>query len=300
MLEFDCYVIVDWSASNKPNTGADSIWYCQALRSGDCVEVSSPRNPPTRCEAIEEIRGLLRQCKARGYMTLVGFDFPYGYPAGFAFALGLKKKPAWRAVWNELLSQIKDAPDNSNNRFEVAASLSRRISAEDFPFWGCPPRKACKNLAARRSRKHGQHDLREFRLTERRIRGPQSAWKLYGAGAVGSQALIGISYVAKLRDDNDLACVSRVWPFEVGLDRLVAREKRDWLILHAEIYPSIVRADPKPNEVRDSAQVRTLASCFARADEMGTLSRLFWGPLCASAEELSTVQAEEGWILGVQ
>jgi hypothetical protein len=300
MTLFDAYLMVDWSARNKPKTGADTIWYCHAVRKGDSVTVPVPNNPPTRHKAIEEIKGLLYESKAKGLATLIGFDLPYGYPSGLALALGLKEKPAWRAVWNELSNQIEDHPDNSNNRFEVATALNTRISGGDFPFWGCPPKKVNANLSARRPTKNRAHDLNEYRLTDRRIRGPQSAWKLYGAGAVGSQALMGIPYVAKLRYDNNLAAVSRVWPFEIGLGLLAPREIRDWLIIHVEIYPSIVPPDPKPGEVKDSAQVRSLASCFAQADERGTLSRLFWGPLCTSAEELSIVQTEEGWILGVQ
>ena len=30
MPEFDAYLMVDWSASSRPVTGADSIWYCLA------------------------------------------------------------------------------------------------------------------------------------------------------------------------------------------------------------------------------------------------------------------------------
>ena len=54
-------------------------------------------------------------------MTLVGFDFPYGYPAGSAAALGLTPDiPAWLGVWREITNRIIDRDDNSNNRFEVA------------------------------------------------------------------------------------------------------------------------------------------------------------------------------------
>jgi hypothetical protein len=53
----------------------------------------------------------------------VGFDFPFGYPTGFAIALGAKDGPGWVAVWREIASKVLDVldrEDNSNNRFEVS------------------------------------------------------------------------------------------------------------------------------------------------------------------------------------
>jgi hypothetical protein len=35
MSEFDAYLMVDWSASSRPVTGTDSIWYCLMVRTGD-------------------------------------------------------------------------------------------------------------------------------------------------------------------------------------------------------------------------------------------------------------------------
>ena len=83
----------------------------------------------------------------------------------------------------------------------------------------------------------------------------QPIWKLYGNGSVGSQALVGIPHLTALRNDPVLAPVSSVWPFETGLRRLPSRNCRDWLILHAEIYPSLVAVETT-GEVKDRAQVR--------------------------------------------
>ena len=43
----------------------------------------------------------------------------------------------------------------------------------------------------------------EFRITEERVKwsGVKSQWQLYGAGSVGSQTLLGIPYVRKLRKE---------------------------------------------------------------------------------------------------
>jgi hypothetical protein len=74
--------------------------------------------------------------------VFVGFDFPYGFPQGFADSLGLIGSQPWRALWHELQWLIEDAhaPDNRNNRFDVAADLNSRCGPpEPGLFWGCPP-----------------------------------------------------------------------------------------------------------------------------------------------------------------
>ena len=80
----------------------------------------------------------------------------------------------------------------------------------------------------------------------------QPIWKLYGNGSVGSQALLGIPYLTALRNDPVLASVSRGWPFETGLGALPGRPKRDCLIVHAEIYPSLVPNQTTEGEVKDA------------------------------------------------
>ena len=138
MPEFDAYLMVDWSASSRPVTGNDSIWYCLVVRTAINLSVVAHENPPTRRRAMTEINDILRGLVRREQMVLVGFDFPYGYPAGFAAALGVTETPAWIGVWREITGRIVDRDDNSNNRFEVAGDLNRRVSSSCYPFWGCP------------------------------------------------------------------------------------------------------------------------------------------------------------------
>ena len=82
MPEFDAYLMVDWSASSRPVTGADSVWYCLVIRTGENLSVVALENPATRHRAVAEIKDILRGLARREQMALVGFDFPYGYPAG--------------------------------------------------------------------------------------------------------------------------------------------------------------------------------------------------------------------------
>src|SRR5580693_373865 len=98
---FDSYVIVDWSAARTPKTGRDSIWVCHLGPDGERVE-----NPPTRHAARELLAQILAAAVARGERVVAGFDFPFGYPTGFARRLGLDGAAPWRAVWDEIAELI--------------------------------------------------------------------------------------------------------------------------------------------------------------------------------------------------
>ncbi len=287
MAEFDAYLMVDWSAANRPRTGADSIWYC--LLEADRQEV---RNVATRAAAWRRLGGLLRERAARGMRVLAGFDFPLGYPAGFARALGLRGAPPWRAAWEEIARLIDDREDNRNNRFAAAAEFNRRISGRAFPFWGCPRGAVSDTLAMTRPGGYGG-ELAEYRLADRAAPGAQPVWKLCYAGSAGGQALTGIPRVLALRDDPVLATVARVWPFETGL---CLPSRREALIVFAEVYPSLTPLPPGATPCKDAAQVRALAGRFARAGAEGWLKRLFEPPLEA-ADRARVIEAE-GWILG--
>ena len=294
MPEFDAYLMVDWSANSRPKTGGDSVWYCLVVRTGDKLSVVALENPATRRRAVAEISDVLRDLARREQMALVGFDFPYGYPAGFASALGLTDTPRWLSIWREIARRIVDRDDNGNNRFEVAGDLNRRVSGGCYPFWGCP--WACVSATMSRT-KGGPGHLEEKRITD--IGSMQPIWKLFYPGSVGSQALLGIPHLMALRNDAVLSPVSRVWPFETGLGALTSRPKREYLIVHAEIYPSLLPIQPAAGEVKDAVQVRTMATHFAALDDARQLSTLFAGPAHLTPEDRERIEVEEGWTLGV-
>ncbi len=235
---FDAHVMVDWSAANVPRTGRDSIWICWRGAGGERLD-----NPPTRREAKALLYDRLRGALARGERVLLGFDFPFGYPAGFAARLGLGGT-AWRAVWDEIARLIEDDDKNRSNRFEVAAALNRRISNRALPFWGCPAKQAGDYLAPTRPC-YDETGLAERRLIDdpRYMPGAQPCWKLAYPGSVGSQVLTGIPIVRALRNDPDLAERARIWPFETGL-----RAPEDPGLVFAEVYPSLWRKAIAPIE----------------------------------------------------
>lgn len=126
---FDAYVMVDWSAANGPRTGRDSIWI-GIRKAGE--EMTPPANPATREEATSQLQEALERFVSKGKRVLVGFDFPFGYPGGFANAFSrgdLEGCSPWRFTWDRLKAEIKDDAKNRNNRFDVARALNRQVGA---------------------------------------------------------------------------------------------------------------------------------------------------------------------------
>jgi hypothetical protein len=283
---FDQIVIVDWSAANAPKKGKDSIWIC---RHGE-----TPINLATRSEAKLHLESLLSDAIGKSERTLVGFDFPFGYPAGFAKRLSLSGEP-WRATWELISDLVKDSPKNGNNRFEVGARLNRLVSGKQFPFWGCPPKRAFDFLGPRHHRGHTDSEsLKEHRLIDCWMTGAQPCWKLAYTGSVGSQVLTGIPVVWALRNNEHWRNHARIWPFETGL-----QPPKDAAIVFAEVWPSWWKwkETREMGEIADRAQVRHVAQVFAERDRVGELDAWFAPPV--PPDRIDDVLSEEAWTLGV-
>jgi hypothetical protein len=289
---FQAYVMVDWSAAAKPTTGADSIWIGVMKRNVRFQMAFESHNPPTRAEAEKLLNTILDDLKRKSERALVGFDFPLSFPRGTAAALKLDGDP-WRALMEFTAKEVKDKPDNANNRFQVGAKMNRLMTGEAFPFWGAPARDEQTMLSAKRVREHRDGDLPEFRLAEEAIKGPSSIWKLYYQGSVGGQALTGLPVIKRLHDKRSL----KLWPFETGWKPLAAADLTEIDAVFAEIYPSMFATKLAAGEIKDQAQVRGACERFNTLDEKGQLAALF-GPTKDDARR-DIVEREEGWILGV-
>jgi precorrin-8X/cobalt-precorrin-8 methylmutase len=287
-MMFDTVIIVDWSAASVPRLGRDSIWLCRRDIAGEAL-----LNAPTRHAARTLLAEWLAAAREQNHRVLLGFDFPFGYPAGFAARLGLSGLP-WRAVWDEIASLVEDDENNRNNRFDVAEALNRRISGSGFPFWGCPAATARTHLQGKHHRRHDSDGLAERRLVDLYIPSAQPCWKLLGAGSVGGQALTGIPVVRALRDDLRWCEEAQVWPFETGLN-----PPHEVPIVMAEVYPSLWAIQRGPDETKDAAQVRAVAGYLAARDRAGELAALFVGDPGLTSAQRDAVEHEEAWTLGV-
>ncbi|MEO1661023.1 MAG: hypothetical protein AAFR51_08550 [Pseudomonadota bacterium] len=298
---FDAYIIVDWSAAAKPVTGANSIWVGIRARDARLKFQFSSANPKTRLEARHFILDIAQKLISRGDRLLIGFDFALGYPSGTAAAIGLDKDgtPPWQAMHQHLASKVRERDDNSNARFALAAGMNYAISKGPHPFWGAPKKDQASTLSPKKGDFSSPASLAEHRRSEAWIKSafkanPKSVWQLLGAGAVGSQAMLGIPTVCFLREELPN---SRLWPFETGFKTLTSDDLSDTSCVLAEIYPSTLDISPNPGEHLDEAQVRSLAEHLESLDSQGELASAFGPPETLSNAEICEITREEGWIL---
>lgn len=294
---FNAFVMVDWSAAAKPTTGTDSIWIGVMKRDVRFRMAFEAFNPPTRAEAETKLAAILDDLRKRGERALVGFDFPLGFPRGFAAALALKGEQPWLAAWDQLAKMVKEKPDNSNNRFLVGAELNRRLTGEAFPFWGCPAKFVQTTLQSTKTRPHGPGDLPELRHAEVAAKGASPIWKLAYPGSVGSQALLGMPAVRRLKLARGEAV--KIWPFETGFKALTEADLEGVEAVVTEIYPSLLKPAKVAGEDYDLTQVRALAHHFNELDEAGKLAAAFAPAKDTAPDVVVDAEREEGWVLGL-
>ncbi|CAH0998664.1 hypothetical protein LEM8419_00009 [Neolewinella maritima] len=292
MFNYTHYIAIDWSARNQPSPARptkDAIWVAESATCGPArTHYFRTRHA---CAAYLEQRLI----ELRHERVLVGWDFSFGYPEGFAAALGLEGTPAWRAVWKHITGLVEDTADNRSNRFAVGALLNEQVGAPAGPFWGVPAGQRSAHLHSTRTFRYpvqaGHHSLPERRLVETLHPRMQPAWKLAYTGSVGSQTLLGIPYLLRLRDHAQLRRVSRVWPFEGGAAGAH--------ILHAEIYPSLLPL-PKRDAIPDREQVRSYVAWLRERQAAGELRSLLERPWGEDVGVHNRVTQHEGWILGIK
>ena len=249
---------------------------------------------------MDQISSAIHGELSAGRQVLVGFDFAFGYPEGFAEAL--TGSPNALAVWESLAGarndrkqfQIVDKDDNRNNRFEIAAAINAELGCARGPFWqvGLKNTPGLPGATTRRNVRFPEH-----RVTDECAVGAKTVWQVSGPGSVGSQTLVGLPHLYRLIQHFKDQRV-RVWPFDTEL----CMDPNAQAVV-VEIYPSVLRAQidarREEGEVKDRTQVRVLAKAFARLDARDELAPLFCGPSTLTARERKVIETEEGWILGL-
>ena len=274
MTPFDTIVMVDWSGGHDRGATPkkDAIWV-GVSRDGS---VEAPIYHRNRQVVEAWLTDLLDAEQAAGRRVLLGFDFPFGYPKGVAEKITGAAGPF--SLWDWLEARINDSP-KANNRWQVAAEINRMFPGIG-PFWGNGTKTDVADLP-RKGRERVGHGLPDLRVVEKAAKGTFSVWQLAGAGAVGSQVLMGLPVLARLR--RRYVGALSVWPFEAP----------DAQIVLAEIWPSILNDRvqeicARSGDIRDAVQVRLMAEVFAAVtpDQMTAMLQV-------------TRDKEEGWILGL-
>ncbi|WP_099825996.1 gephyrin-like molybdotransferase Glp [Oceaniglobus indicus] len=268
MRGFDTVLVIDWSAAQGVRrVEKDAIWI--GISRDDVSEDPIPM--PTRHAAEDWLRARLHSEIAAGRRVMAGFDFPFGYPAGMARIVTGTDDPL--RLWDWLAERVTDDEKGRNNRFEVASALNRMFPGIG-PFWGKPDRDAFPDIPHGGLARQG-HGMAEKRVCDRAARASSSVWQLAFPPTVGSQVLMGLPVLSRLRRIDGVA----VWPFE---------KWQDAPAVLTEIWPGLIEdaLPPRGEGIRDSHQVRLLAHALAALPA---------GELAAMMEVHAP---EEGWILG--
>ncbi len=268
MSGFDTFVMVDWSGGNDTGRAPrkDAIW--AAVARG--ADVDAPVYLRNRRDAESWLATLIEQELDAGRRTLIGFDFPFGYPKGFAEALCGTPDPL--ALWDWIAARIEDDP-KANNRFDLAGQINQSLGAGKGPFWANALSRDIAGLP--RTKADYANPFPDRRTCEQRAKGAFTCWQLAGAGAVGSQVLMGLPVLTRLRQ-RFIGKIA-VWPFE-PLATPVA---------FVEIWPSLTLGQAPEGQIKDAWQVAEVAARVAALSP-------------ADLDEMLDVDApEEGWIFGL-
>ena len=278
MTGFDSFLVVDWSAAGKraPKTPSkDAIWI-------GLVRGGVPQEPVycrTRIEAEAHLGAIFEEEKAAGRRLLATFDFPFGYPRGFARRITGSDDPL--RLWDWLAARIRDCETGENNRFDVAQQMNAVFEGPG-PLWGKPHADRWPGIPYD---KKGiiYAEVPEKRTCDQAAATSSSCFQLSYPPTVGGQMLMGLPVLSRLQRTRGVV----VWPFE------------DWHaapVVLAEIWPGIIEGAVKARiaaggagTIRDREQVRLLALA---------LSRLPGGALARMMTDLPPEAAEEAWVLG--
>ena len=268
MTPFDTVLVVDWSGGNDRGQAPaqDAIWAC-LIRQGTVQEPLYFRNRQT---AEAWITATLDAEIAAQRRVFAGFDFAFSYPDGFGKALTQNDDPL--SVWDWLEAKITDSP-SANNRFEIAGEINA-IFGGNGPFWGnARPNVDIEGLP--RTKANYRNPFADKRGTDRLAKGSFSPWQLAGAGAVGSQTLMGLPMLARLR--RKYQGNIGVWPFEPVSSAITL----------AEIWPTLFTTPTPDGMIKDAWQVRETAKNIANMsnDQIQGL--------------LQVHSPTEGWIFGI-
>lgn len=273
MTGFDTIAIVDWSAGKRApaRPTKDAIWI-GVTRNGEDLE---PVYFRSRIEAEVWLNEFIEAEAKSGLRVLIGFDFPFGYPRGFVRHVTGSDDPL--AFWDWLEARITDSEAGENNRFDVASEINCLFDGQG-PFWGKPSETGWPDVPYRKA--GISYDIcAERRACDLVAKASSSCFQLFFNPTVGSQALMGLPMLARLRRRAGVA----VWPFQ---------DWSDAQTVLVEIWPGLIELAVKEvqgNEIRDAAQVRLLARALAGLSPDALQMML---------EDIGPEARDEAWILG--
>ncbi len=284
-------IMVDWSAASAPGPRKPSKDRCWVGRLDARQEAPLLEYCRTRAEARAIIEAWTKEARPKG-KVLVGFDFPFGYPAGSGL-------PGGRALAARYGALLQDEADDRNSRFEVAGRLNQELWPDtDGPFWGHPASQRYPGLKPTRP-SPWPDVIPEYRIADRTLRhmGIQTVWKLAYPASVGSQVITGVASIHRLLQQPAFKDAA-LWPFETAWEQALAP------VTIAEIWPNLFYRDWRSHPlvasrpIRDAQQIAATLLALQQANREGRIAGMLAAPGDCSGDELATIWAQEGWIVG--
>ncbi len=287
---FDRLIMADWSAASAPGPKKPHKDRCWVGK----LDVGSGQPLLTYCRTRAAARAVIEQWTADpppGGKVLIGFDFPFGYPAGSGLSGG-------RALSELYGAHLQEEANDRNNRFELAGRLNHNLSpCTDDPFWGHPPGREYRGLRPTRP-SPWPDTIPEYRIADHalRHRGIQTVWKLAYPASVGSQVMTGMATIHRLLQRPAFAAAA-IWPFETQWEKALAP------VTIAEIWPNLFYSAWKEHpvaarhDIRDAQQIAATLLALADADRNGRIAAMLAAPGDRSGDELAIIEQQEGWIV---
>lgn len=268
-MSWDSFVMVDWSGGNDRGATPtkDAIWV--GLCRGD--QSDAPRYFRNRQLFTTWITTFIEAELIAGRRAMIGFDFPFGYPLGFDRHVTDTDDPF--ALWEWFAKRVVDNP-KANNRFDIAGQINATLPGVG-PFWANGLNRDIPDLP-RKGLARTPNPFPEKRAVEVLAKGSFTCWQLAGAGAVGSQVIMGLPVLHHLRQTFHHKIA--VWPFDPAPAP----------ITFVEIWPTLYAGKTPDHWIKDAHQVHTTARGLAQ--RIGTDDHI----------DLQIHAPIEGWILGIR
>ena len=260
MPRFDCYIGIDYSGAQTPDTSLKGLRVYMAEENTAPVEVPPPPSPRkywTRRGIAHWLVDLLK----KGTATLVGIDHGFSFPLRYFEVHHLE--PDWERFLDDFQHHWPSDGEHITVQSIRDGSCGSGVEREGSARWR--------------------------RLTEIRARGAKSVFHFDVPGSVAKSTHAGLPWLRYLR--RQLGDKAHFWPFD-GWEFSAGQS------VVAEVYPSLWSSQfPRENRTGDQHDAYTAAMWLRWADRTGALAGFFQEPEEPSRRVLASV---EGWILGVR
>jgi hypothetical protein len=259
MAQFNCYIGIDYSGAESPDSSCKGLRVYVAEGSGEPIQVQPPPSP-RRYWTRPGLAEWLCEELAADTPTIIGIDHSFSFPIEYFDRYSLPRD--WPSF---LLDFQKHWPTHEPHSY---VNFIRYCNV------------------GQGSKRMGENTW--LRLTERWTATAKSVFLFDVQGSVAKSTFAGLPWLLYLQ--NWCKRPIHFWPFdgwEVPQGKSVA----------AEVYPSLwTQRFPRDDRDGDEQAASAVAAWLQRTDQTGSLGSFLDPALTSQGQEAAAI---EGWILGV-